>query len=328
MWERIDDMLERGAPNHRALRFHRLELLEARRRRASGRALGPELERDEAAAAMSELALTALLRRVRDVCDGDLVLIKGAEVAVDYPGPRLRRFNDVDLLASDAGAAQAALLAAGFVEVGEAWRYENIHHLRALWWPGLPLIVEVHERPKWPDGLPVPPTGELLASARPARVGVPGIGALPPAEHALLLAAHAWAHEPLGRVGQLVDVAATLRQTEPRDVEPLARRWDCARMWRTTHAAVRAVVEGVGRSPAVALWGRHLRTVRERTVFEMHVTEAAGPVWAGVATGAPRALRRLPGESWAAKLARTRRAVAHARVTKTDHDLALPGDGA
>ena len=53
------------------------------------------------------------------------MLIKGAEVAVDYPGPRLRRFGDVDLLASDAAAAQAALLAAGFVEVGEAWRYET-----------------------------------------------------------------------------------------------------------------------------------------------------------------------------------------------------------
>lgn len=327
MWNRIDDLLERGAPEHRALRFHRLELLEARRRRAAGRPLGVELQRDEATAAMSELALPALLRRVREACEGELVLIKGAEVAIDYPGPRLRRFNDVDLLASDARAAQAALLAAGFVEVGEAWRYENIHHLRALWWPGLPLIVEIHERAKWPDGMTGPPAEELLAAAVQSRVGVEGIGALAPAEHALLLAAHAWAHEPLGRLGQLVDVAATLRRTEPREVETLARRWDCLRMWRTTHAAVRAVVEGDGRSPAVALWARHLRQVRERTVLEMHVSEAVGPIWAGAATGAPRALRRLPGESWPGKLARTRRALANARVAKTDHDLALPGDG-
>jgi hypothetical protein len=283
--------------------------------------LGPDLEREEGVAAMSELALPALLQRVRETCDGELVLIKGAEVAIDYPGPRLRRFGDVDLLASDAHAAQAALLAAGFVEVGEAWRYENIHHLRALWWPGLPLIVEVHERPKWPDGLAEPPVEELLAAAVPSRVGVEGIAALPPAEHALLLAAHAWAHEPLGRLGQLVDVAATLSRTDAREVEALARRRGCLRMWRATHRAVRAVVEGEGHSPAVALWARHLRAVRERTVFEMHVTEAVGPAWGGAPVEAPRALRRLPGETWGAKLARTARALANARVSKADHDL-------
>jgi len=328
MWEHLDELLARGATHPRALRFHRVALLEARRRRAAGLEVGVELMRDEAVAAVAELAVPALLRRVRDLCDGPLALIKGPEVAIDYPGPRLRRFNDIDLLSDDASAAQAALLAAGFVEVGEAWRYENIHHLRALWWPGLPLIVELHERPKWPDGLTGPPAEELLAAAVPSRVGVAGISALPPAEHALLLAAHAWAHEPLGRLGQLVDVAATLRRTEPREVETLARRWGCRRMWRTTHAAVRAVVEGDGRSPAVALWGRHLRQVRERTVLEMHVTEAVGPIWAGATTGAPRALRRLPGESWAAKLSRTRRALSNARVAKADHDLALPDDGA
>ena len=322
MWERIDAMLERGSPHYRAARFHRLELLDARRRRAAGLPLGPDLEQEEGIAAMSELALPALLERIRDLCDGDLVLIKGAEVAVDYPGPRLRRFGDVDLVASDAAAAQEALLAAGFVEVGEAWRYENIHHLRALWWPGLPLIVEIHDRPKWPDGLTGPPLEELLSVAVPARVGVDGIGALPAAEHALLLAAHAWAHEPLGRLGQLVDVAATLQRTDPAEVEALARRWDCLRMWKATHRAVRSAVEGEGHSLAVALWARQLRRVRERTVFEMHLSEAVGPLWAGAHTGAPRALKRLPGETWRAKLARSARAVANARVSKADHDLA------
>jgi Uncharacterised nucleotidyltransferase len=322
MWERIDGLLERGAPHYRAVRFHRLELLDARRRRAAGLPLGPDLEREEGIAAMSELALPALLERIRSTCDGDLVLIKGAEVAVDYPGPRLRRFGDVDLLASDAAAAQAALLAAGFVEVGEAWRYENIHHLRALWWPGLPLIVEIHDRPKWPDGLTGPPPEELVSAAVPSRVGVDGIGALPAAEHALLLAAHAWAHEPLGRLGQLVDVGATLQRTDPSEVEALARRRDCLRMWKATHRAVRAVLEGEGHSLAVALWARQLRAVRERSVFEMHLTEAVGPVWAGAPIEAPRALRRLPDESWGAKLGRSARALANARVSKADHDVA------
>lgn len=322
MFEHVDRLLEASTSPPAVRRLHRVELLEARRRRAAGLPLGPDLEREESTAAMSELALPALLERIRGTCDGDLVLIKGAEVAVDYPGPRLRRFGDVDLLASDAAAAQAALLAAGFVEVGEAWRYENIHHLRALWWPGLPLIVEIHDRPKWPDGLTGPLPEELLTSAVPARVGVEGIGALPAAEHALLLAAHAWAHEPLGRLGQLLDVAATLQRTDSHEVAALARRWDCLRLWKATHRALRAVVEGTDHSLAVPLWARHLRAVRERTVFEMHLTEAVGPLWAGAAIEAPRALRRLPGESWGAKLARTARAMANARVSKADHDLA------
>ena len=206
--------------------------------------------------------------------------------------------------------------------------YENIHHLRALWWPGLPLIVEIHDGAKWPDGLRGPSPEELLASAVPSRLGVDGIGALPRPSTRCCWPRTRWAHEPLGRLGQLVDVAATLQRTDPDEVESLARRWDCLRMWRATHRAVRAVVEGEGHSLAVSLWGRQLRAVRERTVFEMHVTEAVGSIWAGAPVEAPRALRRLPDETWGAKLARTARAMGNARVSKADHDLAMPGDGA
>ena len=60
--------------------------------------------------------------------------------------PGLRSFGDLDLLTDDAEAAQAALLAAGFQEVFEPEIYEDIHHLRPLWWPGLPLVVELHTR--------------------------------------------------------------------------------------------------------------------------------------------------------------------------------------
>jgi hypothetical protein len=102
-------------------------------------------------------------------------------------------------------------------------------------------------------------------------------------------------------------------------VARLARRWGCSRMWRTTRSAVRAVVEGEGRSAGVAVWARHLPEIRERTVFEWHLKDLLGPLWAY-----PR--RRVPGAL--AAYARTRRlsratqALRNAGVARSDHNLA------
>jgi hypothetical protein len=334
MREQIDSLLERS-PDARALRAHRLELLEAARRRAAGLAPHPELAADESWAFARELAVQPILTRVREACDGPLVVVKGPEVALDYAGPRQRPFGDLDILVADPATAQAALLAAGFVEVGEPALYQDIHHLRPLWWPGLPLMIELHSRPKWPGRSVPPTTDELLAAAVPGRLGVAGVDTLPPAEHALLQAAHSWAHEPLGRLGHLIDVAVTLRRTTPAEVDGLARRWRCERLWRATHAAVRAVVEGDGRSVAVTLWGRHLRGARERTVFETHVQDWLSPLW-GLPRGrgaraAVGALvddgRREGGEPWRAKLDRARLAVGNAGVARSEHDLVLEARG-
>src|SRR4051794_27303673 len=190
MWERIDSLLER-APDDDALRLHRVELLEARRRRAAGRDVG-ELAGDETAALLRDLALVPLLSRVRETWDGPLVLLKGAEVSLDYPGPRLRRFCDLDLLTDDAPNAQAALRAAGFVEARQEESRGVLHHLCPLQLPGFPLTVELHSAPNWVDGLPAPTAADLLASAVPGRLGVDGVSTLAPAEHAIVLAAHAW----------------------------------------------------------------------------------------------------------------------------------------
>src|SRR5918998_6169000 len=141
-------------------------LLEARRRRASGLELGP-LARDEAAAAVCELAVIPLLARVRDAWDGPLVVHKGPEISLDYPGPGLRRFCDLDVLTDDAAGAQAALLAAGFREARQAESSGVMHHLCPLEWPGLPLTVELHARPNWVVGLPAPTSDELIAAAVP-----------------------------------------------------------------------------------------------------------------------------------------------------------------
>lgn len=333
MWDRIDTMLER-APHVDALRLHRVELLEVARRRRAGIDLGP-LAEDHAMAIADELAAVPLLARVRAAYDGPLVLFKGAEVALDYPAPLLRRYCDLDLITDDAERAQAALIAAGFEEVDDPEVYRDIHHLRPLWWPGLPLVVELHMRANWPSGIPGPSTEELLDAAVPSRLGVAGVDTLPPAHHTLALAAHAWSHQPLGRLGNLIDVAVMLRRSDPAEVEELAREWGCLRLWRTTHAAIRTVLEGDGRSAGVALWARHLAEVRERTVLEWHVKDLLAPMWGlppARAVGAVRAEALATAapegaETWRDKLRRARLAIGNAGAARSQHNLVLEARG-
>jgi len=331
MWEHVDGLLAASPSSLDVLRVHRVELLEARRRRAAGLPVEPAVIADETRAAVNEMAVPRLLARVRAAYDGPLVLMKGPEVAVDYGAPGLRSFGDLDLLTDDAEAAQAALIAAGFQEVFDADIYADIHHLRPLWWPGLPLVVELHSRANWPAAIPGPPAAELLAAAVPSRLGVEGISALPPEHHTLVLAAHAWQHQPLGRLGNLIDVAVALRHADEAEVMRLARRWGCTRMWRTTRRAIRVVVDGEGHSAAVALWARHLAGVRERTVLEWHVKDLLAPVWGLPPRAALRAvlaeLHATAGpegaEPWRAKLRRTALALRNAGVARSEHDLAL-----
>jgi hypothetical protein len=330
MWDRVDSLLEK-APHEEALRLHRVELLELRRRRAHGLDVGA-LINDEATAVLRELAAIPLLARVRDAWDGPLVVHKGPELALEYPGPRLRRFCDVDLLTDDAAGAQAALLAAGFQEIDDVVSY---HHLCPLQWPGLPLLVELHSGPNWMNGVQGPTTDELIGSAIPSRLGVDGVATLPPVQHALVLAAHAWSHHPLGRLGHMIDVAVALQRADEAEVAALARRWGCSRLWRTTRAAIGTVLEGSGRSAAVALWARHLRSVREPTVFEWHVTGVLAPLWGLPGTRVPAAVVNEAwanvgpdaGEPWRAKLRRAGLALRSAGTARSEHNLALEARG-
>lgn len=324
MFEHVDRLLAAGSASTAMLRVHRVELLEARRRRAAGLELEPDLIADETRAAVNEMAVPGLLARVRAAYDGPLLLMKGPEVAVAYGASGLRSFGDLDILTDDAPAAQAALIAAGFQEVFDPEIYEEIHHLRPLWWPGLPLVVELHTRANWPATIPGPSTDELLTAAVPSRLGAPGITTLPPEHHTLVLAAHAWEHQPLGRLGNLVDVVVMLRRSDEADVDRLARRWGCTRLWRTTRRAVGAVVEGEGHSAAVALWARHLRAGRERTVFEWHVKDLLSPLW-----GLPA--RRVPGaiasEARRTQLSRSWLALRNARLPRSEYNRLTEATG-
>jgi hypothetical protein len=327
-WAAVNRLIDRVEDPAR-LRSHRLHLLAARRWQSLGRDLPADLRENVHLAALTELAVPAIVARVRDAYDGRLLLMKGPVVAAAYPGPTLRPFGDLDLLADDAEAAQRALIDAGFVPFDEPAYYRDIHHLQPLAWPGLPLAIEVHSAPKWPDGMTPPHPRALFAAAAPDGPG--GLPCPDPAQHAVLLAAHAWAHGPLRRVGELLDVHVMAAATSPSSTAAVARAWGCERLWRTTEAAAQGLF-GAGRRPlSLRLWARHLAGVRERTVIEGHLTTWLSPLGsaprrpvAAAVDAVGRDLKPADGERWAVKLSRAVRAAASAATPKSDYDLRLP----
>jgi hypothetical protein len=159
-------------------------------------------------------------------------------------------------------------------------------------------------------------------------VGVNGILAPAPAHHAVLVAVHAWVHEPLARVSQLLDVLLLHSESDRKEMEAVAARWRVGKVWRTTLEAGEALlldrdVRATLRPPL-----RRLRHVEERTVLESHVSRALAPFWtlpfpaalrsAGVVVG--QTIRRNPEERWRATAARIWRAFRDARMRRWEHD--------
>jgi hypothetical protein len=327
IWAGLERLLD-AAPAGANLVPHRLEPLAARRLRALGRDVPEELLETERLAAVFALTATVHLERARAAVQGPLLLLKGPEVAARYPDPAARISRDLDLLAADAAAAQRALVAAGFVELGDRAYYEGAPHLLPLAWPGLPVQVEVHERPNWPPWVAPPPAGELFAGAVTSAAGVPGLLAPAPARHALVLAAHAWAHGPLERVRDLLDVALLAAEADPEELRRLARAWGVERLWRSTEAIVASLFLGAPPPPALRTWARNLPALRDRTVLEQHLARWLGWYSAFPAPVATRALVREVAadvtpegdEGWRRKLARTGRALRNAFVRRSEHD--------
>jgi hypothetical protein len=329
-WEGVDRVIDR-APGLDDLRAHGLELLAARRWRSLGKRVPPDLVDQERRAAMLTLAAPILLRKIREACEGPVLLMKGLSVAALYPDPSTRPFKDLDLLFEDAEGAQRKLVAAGFEAVGPGDEYYNErHHLRPLRWPGLPLLVEVHRRPEWPYWSRPPAASEIIADSIPASVGVEGIQTPDPAQHALLVAAHAWSGVPLRRLLDLVDVLVLARQADRADLEQLTERWGIAGVWRSTAAAGQAMLLSGPAPWSLRTWARDIDAVRDRSVFENHVRRILGPFWALPLRRATRVAARAlvdevgpaPGEPWSAKLGRVRRAVGNAGVRLREHHRA------
>ncbi|HET6864630.1 MAG TPA: nucleotidyltransferase family protein [Solirubrobacteraceae bacterium] len=311
-----------------ALRAHRLQLLAASLWRSRREQLPSGLRAEERRATMTALAAVAVLRRVRAAYGGPLMLMKGPEVAASYPEPRTRPYNDIDLLADDPVGAQRALLDAGFVPRADQRDHSRAQHLDPLMDPELALIVEIHRRPNCPSRLVAPTTDELFSLGVPSVTGIEGLIAPSPAAHALLLAAHAWAHHPLGRVGDLIDVAAVLPPDERRVAAGLARRWGWARMWETTLSAADALLGGGPEPFALRTWARHLGAVSELSVLDNHVVRMIAPGFAlpprhvpvGIAIELRGYAELNPGERWPRKLGRTAIAVRDAFTVKSQHD--------
>ena len=271
-----------------------------------------------------------ILRQARAAYDGRMLLMKGVEVAALYPDPLLRPFADMDLLVDDAERAQQALLDAGFEEVNDPELFVGIHHRRQLAWRGAEPVVELHSRPKWPDGMEAPPVAEIFGAAVPSSQGLEGLLAPRADHHALLVAAHMWAHEPLLRVGQLLDVALLATGDRPT-LAALARRWNVEHIWTSTIRTADSLFHGGSGTVAERLWARNLRDVRDRTVLEGHLTRWLAPFWARppaealaeVGSVAWDEVRPAQGEGWGAKARRTSRAARNAFARRSVHDREL-----
>lgn len=331
IWASVDALVDR-APRADDLVDHGLHLLAARRWRARGRTVPPEFVEAERTSALISMMVAPLLARAREASDLPIVVYKGPEIARRFRDPTTRPFCDIDILTTDAPGLQQALIAAGFEEFGDPELYRDIHHLRPLRNPSLPLAFEIHSAPKWLDHGPPPPTDELFEAAVPSGIGVDGILALPPAHHLVVLAAHSWAHEPLRRLLDIVDVAVLSTEADRREVEAVARRFGMERAWRTTIEVADSLLLDERRRPlALHLWARNLGAARGRTVLEAHLAKWIGPFWAyppriALTVGAEAFLRDLrpgPAEGWRRKLARTGLAIAGFARRRSDHDHLL-----
>ncbi len=344
LWDAVDRLVER-APRPSDLYSHRLEFFGAQWLRKNGRPVPPSLAMHERRSAALALSVPAVLARARAATDVPLLLFKGPEVAARYPDPALRMFRDVDLIAPDAAEAQRALLAAGFQEVADPDLYRDMgthapratlpprtlaaaHHLRPLKWPGLPLVVELHSEPKWVEPLAPPDLSSLFEDSRPAVAGPEGVLAPSPARHAVLLAVHSWAHEPLRILRDMVDVAALEREASREETFEVAREWGVERLWATTVAAQDCIFAGAQPPAALRIWAKNLALVRERTVLEAHLAR-----WLADFSALPYslALRQVPrtisleltpdrGEGWRRKLARSTLALRNAAKPRSDHE--------
>ncbi len=327
-WERVTELLE-ASPGLEDLRAHGLHLLAARHWRAAGRPVPPALMQEEIAASRRVAAAPRVLAEIRRACDGPVLLVKGPAVAARYPEPAARPFIDLDIVVPDPPAVQRALLSAGVRHVGDPADYPpDLHHLPPIHLPAHPLPIEVHGRLKWVDQLPAPSFDRLSAGAGTAALGVDGVLEPAPAQHALILTGHLWAHDPLARLLRVLDVAVMAEPVEVAAMDALARSWGMGRMWRAT-AAVADALFGARTSdpPPLRTWARGLRTAREPTVAELHASRllspfsAYPPPAAARAVGAALAAFAKPhdAEPWRRKVSRTARQLARPGMRRSEH---------
>jgi hypothetical protein len=262
------------APSLVDLLDHRLGATAARHWRAQGRPLPAPLLEEERYASSAALAVPVVLSRITEAYDGPILMLKGPEVASRYPEPTMRPSHDLDLLVEDSPAAFAALRAAGCVELPS--NEEAAQHELPLAFPDLPLSIELHRTPKWPDWGEAPPASELFAEAVPSRVGG-GVLAPRPEHHAVLLVMHSWGHRPLARILDLADVAVMREYLDLAEAEEVARRWGADRVWRTTLRTIDGLFFGADEPWTLRTWARNTPRVRRPTRAEELLERCLSP---------------------------------------------------
>ena len=320
LWEAIDQILARA--DLTGVLAHRLGPLAAIRLRTLDLPLPPQLEGEERAATLANLAAVPLVFKIREACDGPVLLLKGPEVGALYPRAG-RRFGDVDILTPSAETVQDSLLANGFVPGEPDFDMSDglHHHLEPVRWPTIALNVEVHSAPNWPPRAKRPPLEEILEAAVPSALQVQGVSAPHPLHHALILSSHAWRHEPLHRIRDLLDIAVVSDGLDARELDRLAAKWGMTKIWSTTTATIEALFYGGRRTVPLRSWARHLEEIRPRTVFENHLQrwvgafweEPPGPALARLGHELRDDIRPDAGETWGTKLGRVGRAAVNPR---------------
>lgn len=327
LWDATDRLLE-GATLAGIL-VHKLGPLAANRLRRLGEPVPQPLALEERAARLSMLTGVPLVQRIRESCDGQLILIKGPEVASLYPG-EARRFGDIDLLSDNAATVQKSLICSGFLEAPDP-DFDvtpQHHHLQPLRWPTNLLKVEVHKDPNWPKRTHSP-LAEILDACIPSALQIDGVRAPAPLHHALILASHAWEQRPLQTLRDLIDIVVVSADVDERELDRTARAWGVGRIWRTTQRAIDAIFHGGRSTVPLRSWAKHLELVRERTVLERHLALLFQGYWGmpphSASAETLRALSHVlvpsQGETWRNKLTRTRRAIRNPRAPAERRDL-------
>jgi len=162
----------------------------------------------------------------------------------------------------------------------------------------------------------------------PSSVPVDGLMTLPPKEHALFVAMHAWRDEPLSSLGNLLDVALLAEECDANELDRLAWQWGLQGVWNTTTEVIGSLFYQMpGHCWPLKTWARSLAPMHERTVLGAYVVSFSSGMWAPNAEQKRRALitaigaavRPQPGQSWPARLARVAQGIRHSRRPNSEY---------
>lgn len=330
LYSGVDRLLD-GVDDPYLAIVHRIHCIGADRWRAAGRRVPEDWAADLRTAALRALTVQRMVQVIRETIDGPMIVLKGPEIAARYDRPEWRPFTDLDLLCEDAEAAHAALIENGWRPQGKPETFAQGHHLQPLVWRHQELPVEIHARLNWPKWTPGPDPQQLFALRVPSRTGIAGVDALPADLLAVYVAAHSWVHHPLGKVGDLLDVAILALESPADHLNALSRQWGVEGIWEATRTEIDRVLLGLpSAKPASRLLGRNLMPMSAPSYAQSVVEQSLGALAAPSTTIAARAMfnnvrahvRVAPGETVWDKTSRIGRVVTHGgadRMAVFDH---------